>query len=64
MKKFKARHNHFEDVFLGGMGGGFIIYVFNITYTTCKRIKTLRLKITQGKDSLRDYISNDIHVFI
>lgn len=50
MKKFKARHNHFEDVFLGGMGGGFIIYVFNITYTTCKRIKTLRLKITQGKD--------------
>lgn len=54
MKKFKARHNHFEDVFLGGMGGGgFIIYVFNITctYATCKRIKTLRLKITQGKDT-------------
>lgn len=53
MKKFKARHNHFEDVFLGGMGGGhnICIYVFNITYTTCKRIKTLRLKITQGKDT-------------
>lgn len=54
MKKFKARHNHFEDVFFWGMGGGghnICIYVFNITYTTCKRIKTLRLKITQGKDT-------------
>lgn len=29
MKKFKARHNHFEDVFFGGMGGGgVIIYVY------------------------------------
>lgn len=27
MKKFKARHNHFEDVFFGGMGG-VIIYVY------------------------------------
>lgn len=26
MKKFKARHNHFEDVFFGG--GGVIIYVY------------------------------------
>lgn len=47
MKKFKVRYNYFEDVFFGGMGGGYniCIYVFNIIYTICKRIKILRLKI-------------------
>lgn len=52
-KSLKLDTTTLKMYFLGEWGGGhnICIYVFNITYTTCKRIKTLRLKITQGKDT-------------